>query len=613
MAIMEGNHTVLRLYEPIRERSLVSGFPTIRRDQSSSSQRDFPPQKGQQVVSRNLKEELERGSQDELIKEDLSCQTNSEKAGAVVEVPWLANLLALCTDCQDQVAMGNHHGAKHSHSPEDFESGQNKAGQQQTQGEGQDCGSCSGSSSLHFTRSLSPTTTTNPRTRARGRRLKKLWAMNSVHVEETLQSLVRQRLDPATKFCCASGPHDAASAGDKEHECPQIPEMSSRMEKNLSPTAGSPEPHLTNAQSALKSWSASVEEPISVSSKVCVHRKDSDYDNELYLCLLGNVFGTTPSPADQEMHTSTQTSDPVTQSRTGMSAEESQSPAPQFRFDEAELQDAALRVAAKMEEVESIIRRVSRTSSDWTRDRGSSRDSASPGSLRRDRDMPQQGTEASQEDATIRVEELRALGEELNRSLRRALQLDGLLLGNDYDDWEGMTSIGPLLEEGQEATWDLDEESNEKFPDPVGPLFQHHHQHHHSRSPRNAMINRAGGLSLGRKSASSPSLSSLLASTPNPASTPGSLSPLLSPCSSRLPSPTPQHHSLLLQREAQQEGESQSKHATGGIANSAAAVTKRVDEHPSSRTALMLELNDTSQRGPRWILPAVPPVPTAGW
>lgn len=603
MAVMEGNHTVLRLYEPIRERSWVSQFPSVR--QSSSSEKDFSPQRGQQVVCHNLKKaESARGSQNGPIKEVLSCQANSEEAGAVVEVPWLANLLALCTDCQDQVAMGNHHDAKHLHSPEDFESGQSQAGQQLTQGEGQDCGSCSGSSSPHFTHSLSPstnttTTATSPRTWARGRRLKKPWAMNSVHVEETLQSLVRQKLDPATEFCCSSGPCDAAAAGEKEHEGLQIPEKSSGMENDLSLTAESPVPHLTSAQPALESWSASVEEPISVSSKVSLHRKDSEYDNQLYLCLHDNVFGTTPSPADEEMHTATQTSEPVTQSRMATRTEES--PALQFRYDEAELQGAALRVAAKMQEVESIIRRISRTSSGWTRDSGSVRDTASPGPLCGDRDVPQQGTEASEDDATIRLEELRTLGEELNRSLRRALQLDGLLLGNDYDDWEGMSGMRPLLDEGQEATWDLDEESNEKF-------FQHdHHHHHHCHSSRNVMIARAGGLSLGRKSASSPSLSSLLASTPNPASTPGSLSPLLSPCSSRLSSPMPQQHT-----ETQQAGECQSKHATTGIDNSAAA-TERVFEHASSRCAPILELNNTSQRGPRWIVPAVPPMPTAGW
>lgn len=632
MAIMEGNHTVVRLYEPIRERSWVSRCPSVRRGQSSSSQKHFSPHKGQQLVCHHLKEEEPaRGGQDGPVKEVLSGQANSEEVGTVVEVPWLANLLALCTDCQDQVAMGNHHGAKNLHSPDDFESGQSQAGQRLTQGEGQDCGSCSGSSSLHFAHSLSSTATTttttvpnatstatSPRTWARDRRLKKLWAMNSVHVEETLQSLVRQKLDPAAEFCCASGSCDAATTGEKEHECFEcsvIPDISGGMEKQLSPAADNPVPHLTDSQPALESWSASENEPISVSSKVCVHRKDSEYDNELYLCLLDNGFGTTPSPADQEMHTAVpRTAEPVTQSGMGMKEEEPPSLLPtEFQYDESELQDAALRVAAKMEEVESIIQRVSRTSSDWTRDRGGWRDSASLGSMSGDRDVPQQRTESSEKDTTIRVEELRALGEELNRSLRRALQLDGLLLENDYDDWEGVSGIGPLLDEGQEATWDLDEESIEKFSEdhPVGPIFQHD-QHHHRRcrSPGNVMISRGGEFVLGRKSVSSPSLSSLLASTPNPASSPGSLSPLLSPCSSRLSSPMPQPHSLLLQSGSQQEGESQSKQVAAGIANSAAAAaaSERVDERSSSRSSLRLELNNTSQRGP-----AVPPMPTAGW
>ncbi|XP_031437787.1 formin isoform X2 [Clupea harengus] len=591
MAIMAGNHTVLHLYEPIRERTWVSQCPPMRRGQSPS-QRDFSSHKGQRVICHNLKEvESARGSLNGPTKEGLLGHEISNEAGAVVEVPWLANLLALCADCQDQVAMGNHHGAKHSHSSEDWES---QAGQQQTRGEGLSCGSCSGGSPQP-TPSLSPTTT-SPRTWSRGRRLRTLRAMNSLHAEETLQSLVKQRLDPAAEL--RTGGLRDATAGGKEHEYPEIPGMPSEMENDLN-TAENLVPRLTDVQPALQNCSTE-EESITVASKSHLPRKDSEYDNELYLCLLNKALDTTPSLEDQEMHPAPQAAEPVTQSREGITEEWTVSPPTQFRFDSAELQDAALRVAAKMEEVESIIQRVRQTSSDWTR-KSSLHTSASSGLLSRARDEPQ-NTEVSEEGANIPVEELRALGEELNRSLRKALQLDGLL-GNDDDDWEGMSGVRPLLEEGREAAWDL-ESNEEKFPDPAVGLFQH------NQYPWSPAATLTSSSSLGKKSASLPSLTSIFTSSPVPASTPGSLSPLLSSCSSRLPSPMPQHYILLLQRETREEGEGQSRLSIPGVTNSAAGA-ERVDGHSLSRSALEFELSITSQRGPRWVMPAVPPMPTA--
>ncbi|KAG5277236.1 hypothetical protein AALO_G00115240 [Alosa alosa] len=624
---MEGNHTVLHLYEPIRERTWVSQCPPTRKGQSSS-QRVIPSQKDQRVICQNLKKgESERGSQNGPTEEVLSSCENSKEAGTVVEVPWLANLLALCADCQDPVAMGNHHGAKHLHSPEeDWETGR-----QQPQREGLGCGSCSGGDgSPQLTHSLSNSAAvtfsadvvSSPRTWAQGRRLKKLWAMNSVHVEETLQSLVKQRLDPAAEFCtggplldpaaefctcgplldpaaefCAGGPLRDTAAEEEEYNCPEIPGMSSGMGKDLNSTAENAEPNLTDGQPALDNWSALEDEPIAEASKLCLRRKDSDYDNELYLCLLDNVFDTTPSPAEQEMHPVPHAAETVTQAEEWMRVERSLSPPTQFQVNEAELKDAVLRVAAKMEEVESIIQRRCAEASD-----------------------------TSKEDPAVRVQELRALGEELNRSLRRALQLDGLLLGDgsdNEDDWGGVSGIRPLLEEqDREAVWDLDESGEEKFPDPEVRLFQHDcHRQGHQWRPRNAStasraggVSGAGGLGLGRKSASSPSLSSLVfASSPNAVGTPGSLSPLLSPCSSRLSSPVPLHQLLLLPRGTQREDEGQRKHAMAGVANSTRATESEDEQHTPSRSALALEFNNTNQRAPRWFVPgkpAFPPMPT---
>ncbi|XP_063078857.1 formin-1-like [Engraulis encrasicolus] len=416
----------------------------------------------------------------------------------------------------------------------------------------------------------------------------------------------------------------------------------SEMEGERSNTAEKPAPLLTDALPTRESCTSfkACSDPFSMASKLQLCRKDSEYDNELYFGTSEKELDTKASPGDGAC--SLNTTDPVARFKEGRGGDHTPSPMTHFRFEEAELRDAAMRVAAKIEEVDAIIQRVSLTSAEWTRDHGQLHANAglsparggSPYLATGAGDPRPQSTGASTEDRDATVtsttatstpfEELRVLGEELNRSLRRALQLDGTLAEN-YGDWEGTYVCGsggiinrPLLIEGKEATWDL-ESNEEKFPDPF-PHSNHQQRPHHDlwnvaspRHPASLHLRR-------RRSVSSPSLMSVVTSSPFPASTPGSLSPLLSPClSPRRPcSPTTPPHLTPLQEEARQKGEGQRTHSyTGAVTSSPVDVAANRVAHghffPSSRpAALDLQMSVTNQRGhPGWNSPPLPTGHTA--
>ncbi|XP_052009353.1 formin-1-like, partial [Xyrauchen texanus] len=182
--IMEGTHTVLRLYKPIQELCFISlYFPTKRPrgfSRGGYALREARPLYGNQRDQRN---EDPAGPK----QRRQSCKSAGEifqpceptKGCLTAEhVLLLTDILSLCSECADRLRMGNQDGK--------FE------------GHGEFLGSGASRSNLQRTLPLSPE---NKRAASRVRKLKKLGSKKMDSVEEFLQSKMKkkmQRITPVT-------------------------------------------------------------------------------------------------------------------------------------------------------------------------------------------------------------------------------------------------------------------------------------------------------------------------------------------------------------------------------------------------------------------------------
>lgn len=118
--LMEGTHTVLRLYEPIKEMCFVSLYSPARRSRGSSRDRARdvqPPCRHQRDLrGEDTGETKQRGQSYKSAAEILqSCEATK---GALAQLHWLAaehvqlltDVLFLCAGCADRLRMGNQDG-----------------------------------------------------------------------------------------------------------------------------------------------------------------------------------------------------------------------------------------------------------------------------------------------------------------------------------------------------------------------------------------------------------------------------------------------------------------------------------------------------------------------
>ncbi|KAA0711619.1 hypothetical protein E1301_Tti022383 [Triplophysa tibetana] len=174
---MEGTHTVLRLYEPIKEMCFVSLYSPARRSRGSSRDRALdvqPPCRHQRDLrGEDTSETKQRGQSYKSAAEIL--QSREATKGALAQLHWLAaehvqlltDVLSLCAGCADRLRMGNQDG--------------------KLEGYGEQLGW--DVSSGHP--SLSPE---HKRAASRVRKLKKLASKRTDRVEDSLQNKMKKKM-----------------------------------------------------------------------------------------------------------------------------------------------------------------------------------------------------------------------------------------------------------------------------------------------------------------------------------------------------------------------------------------------------------------------------------
>ncbi|XP_052352854.1 formin-like isoform X3 [Oncorhynchus keta] len=182
--IMEDRHTVLRLYEPVRELCSISLYLPKGRAPVFTYKSHAPlwaqPSNDQDQGEVDPTAAKQRGQSYESAAELLNSYQATKEA--VAELCWLAtehhqlltDLLSLCGDCANKVRMGNQDG--------------------KLQGHREGCGSFSGqvlSSNAQHALSLSPE---HKRASSRGRKLKKLGVKKLDSAEEFLHSKMKKKV-----------------------------------------------------------------------------------------------------------------------------------------------------------------------------------------------------------------------------------------------------------------------------------------------------------------------------------------------------------------------------------------------------------------------------------
>ncbi|XP_055028692.2 formin isoform X2 [Misgurnus anguillicaudatus] len=202
--IMEGTHTVLRLYKPIQEMCFISLYFPARRPRAYSRD-DFASHEVQPSYryQRDLRDEdLARTKQRHQSYESAAkvFQSSEARKGAIAQLHWLTSehaqlltdVLSLCGDCADRIRMGN------------------QDGRLLEQLEGQHLGRDVSSGHL----SLSPEC---KRAASRVRRLKKLGSKRMDSAEEFLQNKMKKKVKSVTtsEFSVTSLPIP------EEHKAPE--------------------------------------------------------------------------------------------------------------------------------------------------------------------------------------------------------------------------------------------------------------------------------------------------------------------------------------------------------------------------------------------------------
>ncbi|XP_028858422.1 formin isoform X2 [Denticeps clupeoides] len=406
-AAMEGTHSVLRLYKPIREQAWVSQCRTISGSHSSTHM-DGCSTQSPSVICHSC---TEAGSKESNMLEHQSSSKASEGPG----LPWLGTLLMSYTDTNAQVAMGNQNCVRRSLSTEGRESPALPR-----EGKRPNCPWSLDYALSHSQRAM--------RTKSRGRRLKNLWLMNTLHVEETLQKMARERRRVNAGLCSFRMEEEPTN-----HETDKTGTVKS--DKNLVP------PTERNVFKELDSLDVDAESESEL----------SEYDNELYV---------TQKLADEDWNVApyqhllkneaTLTEESTLEDRTSASLGK-------FWFGKLFLEKTASRVAAEMKGSESIIQKFS---ADQTRqDLSTFFQSSWP-----DEGRNEDSLQTTEGHTTIPVEVPCTLGDEMTSNQCRSFFNYGLM---DDDDWDLSGGFGSVCNDMKDMAWDFQSIEN-TFPDPKG-------------------------------------------------------------------------------------------------------------------------------------------------
>lgn len=322
--IMEGRHTVLRLYKPIRERICISLYLPVGLEHSRASL--LLSGHGQKKVGPMETRQKQQSS--ELPGKDL---TSSEVTkGAVADLSWivavhrqaLADLFALCADCAARVQMGNQDG---------------KMEVQQEGGAASPLSDTLSSSNLQHSPKFSPD---QKRGTTRGRRLRKLAVKRTDSAEGLLQSKFKMKVEKAVS---EGSPFQSGKAPGTSTQ-----ESSSCTSRDSS--AAPPVEKELNANGQTKEFT--VDYTFESDTDICSEL--SEYDNDLYNGFEGlhSFLGEEQQKLQQEQMLSGDNLRPTEDC--GPSSLE----VPSAAHDERDWRDAGIRVTARVQGVGGIVQQI---------------------------------------------------------------------------------------------------------------------------------------------------------------------------------------------------------------------------------------------------------------
>ncbi|KAG9336518.1 hypothetical protein JZ751_002865, partial [Albula glossodonta] len=583
--IMEGTHTILHLHKPIQELSRISLYiPTGRG--LGFTYKGGALSRAQPTNWHDQREEEKAGAK----QRGQSCESASKSQnstevtkGAIAEFhrlaaehhQLLADLFALCADCTAKVRMGNQDGK-----PLDYEDGGISPPVEVLS-----------SSNLQHSLTLSPE---YKRAASRSRKLKKLGVKKTDSAEEFLQSKMKKKVKTATSKMVSTQPGTAIPGVNTPDSMKSPGSPCSALGFDTSGTAS----YASVASGGILSteeqfhvvqegWEF-MEDSRNFESDIDLCSELSEYDNELYL-----GYGVTSSFLDevhdcirQEQMLSGNNLRPVPQSG-GSRWEESQQPSEKSAhqlYEQISRRDAGVRVVAKVQEAEVVVQRVSHTGSHGSTGAVGSWQLSSSVCLE---DMVTQ--HALLQEAALPAADQVAQGEMLNKHFYRVLQEDNL---QGSEEWK-VQARNTVFGDGKGVAG----------MEPPGAL------HLSLQRPSDSTT----GLKSGTlKSPSSPSLSGVFNTSYPTSNSLQSMSPVLSPLSSKLPSPQLNHRIVLLPDEdggldrgcrKRTQGPA-SSHESG---DEPKVTTEVIDKNGNKRTITRLDLNLSRQgAGPKWTTASTP-------
>eukprot|EP00064_Thunnus_orientalis_P011684 superscaffoldBa00001710_g11715 len=355
--IMEGTHTVLLLYAPIRELSNISLYFPKRRA-PSFKYKSRAPHSEQACNDHDWgKEDLsvseQRGQSSDSSGELFSSQQATKKA--VAELCWLAaehhqllaDLFSLCRDCTSKVKMGNQDGKI-----QDYVEGQD------VQPGGQVL------SSSNYSLTVSPE---HKRVTSKSRKLKKLGGKKLESAEDFLHSQMKKKVMSRTSSCELPAQNSVSISSISVVE--QIPSTSASVHVSDSPVTGSYVSAVSNPilpmeepfQIAPEGWDF-MEDNRTFDSDMDFCNDFSEYDSELgfesSFCSL--MEGLSRRESGSNLRPLKRFDSLVETSAENKSTVKSA----QQLYGEINQRNTGIRVVAKVQDVEGRVQHVSHTSQD---------------------------------------------------------------------------------------------------------------------------------------------------------------------------------------------------------------------------------------------------------
>ncbi|KAL7388023.1 hypothetical protein ABVT39_005548 [Epinephelus coioides] len=407
---MEGTSATLSLYIPIRERSSVSPSLSHCRGPASPSEAPLNHQQGR---TSNCEEEgpaetVKQGQVDKVFEEILKELNDSSEF-------WLTELFLLCLERNTFMSMGNQHGTKikpnfcgHAESWDILPKSPRLYIPRKRRRRVEE---------LVYTGGFQHNLKMTPGT-PRVRRLTKLRIASSPAFEEW-------DVEADGLIMCTNAARRKRVMGKER--------VSSVEERNRSPQELKPvwRVRLPDAPSAnVRRSSSNKRKDLSVEEERALPDSDTDiseYDNDMY-----STVSSTRKTEDSITNSQNQITQAARDTGEDKRAESIEKTS-QWR-------SASQRVMGKIEEVEGIIRRVSVTSSDWLKEDSNEAELISDGCI------GESQNKGYNEDESLLVEELQALGEALSQSLRQVLKMEGAKIESEPFTEAKKTSYEPSLE-----------------------------------------------------------------------------------------------------------------------------------------------------------------------